>query len=87
MKQLQSLETWKNIFRNIKELYEDSNYESNYGDEWVTIIYLDPTSEDDSKWGLAHDEELFEEGFETEDEATERLRYLEKEILGEYYTI
>lgn len=72
-----SNEQWENIFRNISEMEE----ESAYGDEWVTVIYLDPMTESDSKWGLAHDEELFEEGFETEEEAQQRLNELEKLLL------
>ncbi len=72
---------WKTIFRNIKELNEDVNYQSAYGDEWVTPIYLDPINEQESKWGLVHDEELFEEGFETEEEAQERLYQLENKLL------
>lgn len=74
------LKTWANIFRNITELNKEG-YESAYGDEWITPIYLDPMVEGDSKWGLAHDEELFEQGFETEEEAQERLNYLESQLI------
>ena len=62
----QSLETWKNIFRNLEE--EGKQLE---------VIWLDSSDE----WCLCAGTELFEDGFKTEDEANDRLEYLENIIL------
>lgn len=59
----QSLETWKNIFRNLEEENED-----------VEIIWLDGSDE----WCLCFDCEMFEDGFKTEQEAIDRLEELRK---------
>lgn len=67
-------ETWENIFRNLNELKEEERYD---GIEWVEVLWLDSTDE----WALAYGEELFEDGFETEREAMDRLHELEKELL------
>jgi len=61
MKRL-GIETWKDIFRNIRENGEE-----------VEILCMDDTRE----WVLCCDCELFEDGFKTEQEARERLEYLE----------
>ena len=82
-----SNEQWENIFRNIKELNEDEDYQSAYDDEWIVAMYLDPMNEHESKWGLCYGEELFEDYFQTEEEAQERLSELELEILGGYYSL
>jgi hypothetical protein len=60
------IETWKNIFRNLKEDNEE-----------VEVIWLDNGrgSEDNNEWVLCFDCELFEDGFQSEEEATERLEY------------
>lgn len=62
MSQRLNYDTWENIFRNTQE-----------ADEEVEIVWLD--SSDD--WCLCNDCELFEDGFATEQEARERLNYLE----------
>lgn len=73
------LDVWTNIFRNLNELEEEDYYDGTVS--WVEVIYLDPMTDEDSKWGLCHGEELFEEGFQSEDEAQERLEFLENELL------
>ncbi|AXH71047.1 hypothetical protein BSP36_003 [Bacillus phage BSP36] len=62
----QSLETWKNIFRNLEEEGEQ-----------LEVIWLESSDE----WCLCTGTELFEDGFKTEDEANNRLEYLEKTLL------
>ena len=64
MKRL-NLETWENIFRNTQEENEE-----------IEIVWLDNVGKDD-EWCLCADCELFEDGFKTEEEARERLEYLE----------
>ena len=61
-----SLETWSNIFRNTQEAGEE-----------IEVTWLDG----DDEWCLHVDCELFEDGFKTEEEAMERLSYLEKTLL------
>lgn len=61
----QSLETWKNIFKNLAD-----------DGEHVEVVWL--TS---GEWCLCSGTELFEDGFKTEDEANDRLEYLEKTLL------
>lgn len=67
---------WRNIFKNLEELEEENYYDG--VQNWVEPIYLDPIEFNDSKWGLAFGEELFEEGFETELDAEKRLEDMEK---------
>ncbi|WZK93504.1 hypothetical protein [Bacillus phage BvP] len=62
----QSLGTWKNIFRNLEEEGEQ-----------LEVIWLDS----DDEWCLCVGTELFEDGFKTEDEANDRLEYLENALL------
>lgn len=83
MKKL-SIEQWENIFRNIKEDIKENGLNV-YEDEWVQVMYLDPIDDNDTKWGLCYGEELFEDYFQTEEEAQERLSKLELEILGGHY--
>jgi hypothetical protein len=59
-------EQWVIIFNN---LHEDN--------EEVEIVYLDTNNE----YGLCFDCELFEDGFQTEKEAQERLNELENRLL------
>ncbi len=65
------METWENIFRNTQAAGEE-----------VEVIYLDSGDE----WGLCCDEDVFEDGYSSEQEAQERLDYLEgifiKEDIG-----
>jgi len=64
-----NIETWKNIFRNLQEDNEE-----------VEIVWLDNVGTE-SEWCLCFDCELFEDGFKTEQEARERLQYLEESII------
>lgn len=68
MKVRQNLDTWRTIFRNIAEA----------GDE-VIVMYVDGewilTNEDDAN------PELFEDGYQTGQEAYERLDYIEDMLL------
>jgi hypothetical protein len=68
-------ETWKNIFRNLKDMDEEDYYDGVV--DWVEIMWLDGTDE----WCLCFGEELFEDGFRTEEEAQKRLNYLENLLL------
>lgn len=70
-----SNETWKNIFRNLKDMDEEDYYDGEV--DWVEVIWLESTDE----WVLAYSEELFEDGFKTEKEAMDRLSYLENKLL------
>lgn len=70
-----SLETWKDIFRNVGELTEEEYYDEHLN--WVEILHLDGTDE----WILCYGEQLFEDDFKTEEEAAERLEYLENELI------
>lgn len=72
-----SLETWKNIFRNVAEINEDLKKEG-FEEEPIEIQYLESTDE----YVLCSGCDLFEDGYKTEDEAQERLTYLENTILG-----
>ena len=74
MKRL-SNEAWKDIFRNLQEMDEEDYYDGVV--DWVEVLWLDSTDE----WALAYGEELFEDGFKTEEEAQERLNYLERTLL------
>ena len=59
-----SAEEWRNIFRNLKE-----------NDEEVEIVWLDEVG-GPGEWCLCCDCEMFESGFDTEKEATQRLEHL-----------
>lgn len=67
-----SIETWKNIFRNTK----DNNEE-------IEIVWLDAVKPEVASYCLCADCEMFEDGFQTEKEAQDRLEYLENLLLGE----
>jgi hypothetical protein len=69
-------ETWSTIFRNLQEMDEEDYYDGTV--DWVEVQWLDGTDE----WVLCHGEELFEDGFKTEEEAQQRLTYLENTLLG-----
>lgn len=80
------LKTWKNIFKNVKDAQLEQEKEEGIeeliqeGVEKrieVEVVWLESTDE----WVLCQDCELFEDGFKSEEEAIERLRYLENEIL------
>lgn len=58
-----SINEWKTVLGN---LYAE--------DESVEVVWLDGGDE----WVLCHDCELFEDGFETETQAYQRLREIEK---------
>jgi len=75
-----SLEQWKNIFRNVAEYNEDLKKEG-LEEEPIEVIWLE-NPERRNEWAIVSDCEIFEEGFATEQEAEERLTYLEKTILG-----
>jgi hypothetical protein len=64
------LEMWKNIFRNLGEDNKD-----------VEVVWLDGGTElpNPGEWVLCFDCELFEDGFQSEEEAMERLEYLQGE--------
>lgn len=67
------LTDWRNIIRNVAE----SNHEE-YGNE-VEVMYLDNVPSP-GEWALCHGEELFEDGFETEHDAEQRLEHITKVI-------
>lgn len=80
------LDTWENIFRNVNELQLEQEAEEGMAELIergvverieVEVVWLDGTDE----WCLCSGCELFEDGFETEREAQERLDYLEKKLL------
>ena len=62
---------WTNIFRNLNEL-EPSEY---YGgiDNEVEVLWLDPGDDSPGEWALCYGEELFEDGFKSEEDACNRL--------------
>jgi hypothetical protein len=72
------LDTWVNIFRNLKDMTPEEYYDGVV--DWVEVIWLDSTDGTD-EWVLAFGEELFEDGFASEREAQERLNCLEKTLL------
>lgn len=74
MKRLE-MGTWKNIFRNLKEMKEEDYYDGEIS--WVEVMWLETGDE----WCLCYGEEMFEDGFKTEKEAMSRLSYLEKKLL------
>lgn len=73
-----TLEEWKNIFRNLQE--EGENVEIIWLDAVPHDAYGNPTGEV-FEWVLCHGCEIFEDGFEAEKEAQERLDYLENIFL------
>ncbi|UJF36552.1 hypothetical protein [Paenibacillus hexagrammi] len=62
-------EVWENIFRNTAEANEE-----------VEAVWLDPGDSSEGEWCLCCDCELFEDGFQSEKEAMDRLAYLEQAI-------
>lgn len=78
MKRLDN-ETWKNIFHNLSEMKEEDYYDGAI--DWVEVVWLDPGDNSGGEWVLCHGEELFEDGFKSEEEAMKRLNNLEKELL------
>lgn len=64
-----SMDTWNTIFKNLAE-----------EDEEVEVVWLDEVG-GPGEWVLCFECELFEDGFETEQEAQKRLDYLEKTLL------
>jgi hypothetical protein len=70
-----SFDTWRNIFRNLKEMTPEEYYDGEV--DWVEVIWLDGADE----WVLAFGEELFEDGFSSKKEAQDRLNYLEQTLL------
>ena len=82
-----SLDEWKNIFRNIEEIRNEEEQDQDfvqgvkdgtYNYTEVEIVWLDGSDE----YVLCSDCELFEDGFNTEQQAQERLTYLENELLS-----
>lgn len=69
------LETWENIFRNLGDMSEEDYYDGVV--EWVEILWIESTDE----WCLCYGEELFEDGFKTENDAEKRLNYLENLLI------
>lgn len=74
MQQRLSLEQWAVIFKNLQEMTEEERFEDS---DWVEIIYLDSSDH----WILCYGYELFEDGFDTEQEALDRLHWLENQLL------
>lgn len=74
MKRL-SLETWENIFNNLKNMDKEEYYDGEV--DWVEVLWLDGSDE----WCLCYGEEMFEQGFKTEKEAQDRLNYLENLLI------
>lgn len=77
---LLSLEQWKNIFRNVAELNEELEREG-LETEPIEVQWLE-NPERKNEYVICSGCELFEEGFASEEEAQERLTYLENTILG-----
>lgn len=75
-----SLEQWKNIFRNVAEWNEDLKKEG-LEEEPIEVIWLE-NPERKNEWAIVSDCEVFEEGFASEQEAEDRLVYLENTILN-----
>ena len=65
-----TIKEWANVLRNMED----------EGDE-VEVLWLDGTNE----WVLCWDCELFEDGFESEEEAQARLDEVEKKVGGRLY--
>lgn len=61
---------WVNIFRNLAEDGEE-----------VEVTWLDPGDASEGEWCLHFEDELFEDGFASEEEANDRLDELEKKLL------
>jgi hypothetical protein len=79
-------ETWKNIFRNIQDDQLEQAKEDGIEDLIkdgvverieVEVVWLDSTDE----WCICSGYELFEDGFDSEKEAMDRLHYLENILL------
>lgn len=67
---------WNVIFNNLEHLETEDLFDNI---EWVEILW----SDSDNEWMLCYGEELFEDGFKTENEAIERLRELENNYYSE----
>lgn len=63
-------EEWNTIFSNLEEMEPEDLFDDI---EWVEILW----SDSDDEWMLCYGEELFEDGFKTENEAIQRLKQLE----------
>lgn len=64
-------DVWVNIFRNNEEDGEE-----------IEVVFLDNgTGTDNNEWGLHTGDELFEDGYNSEGEAEDRLRELEGKFL------
>jgi hypothetical protein len=81
-----SLNEWKDIFRNIAEASEEEHEE--FGDD-VEVIYLDavpydeygnPPTGERKEWIIGYGYEAFEDGFQTEEEAQERLNIIKEAL-------
>jgi len=70
------LETWENIFRNLSEMEEEDYYDGVI--DWVEVTWLEGDPGSGGEWVLNYGEELFEDGFKTEEEAMKRLDMLER---------
>lgn len=64
---------WGNVFHNLSELTD-----SEYGNE-VEVTYMDNVP-GPGEWALCHGEQLFEDGFETEYDAEQRLEHVLKVV-------
>lgn len=69
-------EAWKNVWRNVKETMEEEKAEGNpdYMFFDIEVTWLDGSDE----WVLNVDCELLEDGFKSEEEAQERLNFVQK---------
>ncbi len=73
-----TLEQWKVVLENLKDLDEDTIEE--FGDT-VEILWFDSSND----WALCHGYEVFEDGFKTEEEAQQRLNEVYKELNWTHY--
>lgn len=73
------LDDWEEIFKNLKEMTPADYYDGVV--DWVEVLWLDNGGSEPDEWCLCFGEDLFEDGFETEQEAQKRLDYLERELL------
>ncbi|MFD6440557.1 hypothetical protein ACFWDG_12235 [Peribacillus sp. NPDC060186] len=70
MKRL-DIDTWVDIFMKIKDIKNEESYVGVF--DWIEVVWLDSSN----KWCLCYGKEILEDGFKTEEEARERLEYLE----------
>lgn len=71
MAEVKTLSQWRDIIRNVSEMDDDE-----FGND-VEIIWLDNVP-GPGEWALCHGEEVFEDGFEEEDDAIARLEHILK---------